>query len=95
MHHNEGNNQVSFWEFLCIHYFTSTIKDSDYDEDMKLPFKSQSHFEKNNTINSICFDLSVETYNLPSFTVKDFVIITEQFNNISSINTIWQPPKFS
>lgn len=94
IHHNEGNKQVSFWEFFCNHYLTSAVKDVDSDEDMKLPFKSQSHFEKNNTINSICFNLTIETYNLPSFTVKDFVIITEQFNNNSSINTIWQPPKF-
>ncbi len=94
MEHNEGNKQVSFWEFLCNHYSTTAIKDADSDEDMKLPFKSQSHFEKNNTINSICFDFTVETNNLTSFIVKDFVIISEQFNNISSLNTIWQPPKF-
>ena len=49
MQHNEGNKHVDFWEFLCIHYSNNNIKDADYDEDMKLPFKSQSHFEKNNT----------------------------------------------
>jgi hypothetical protein len=32
---------------------------------------------------------------LPSFTFKDFVIKSEQLNNTSSINSIWQPPKFS
>ena len=95
MQHNEGNKHIDFWEFLCNHYSTNAIKDSDYDEDMKLPFKSQSHFEKNNTINSICFDLSVETNNLPSFKVNNFVNTSEQFNNNSSINSIWQPPKFS
>ena len=92
--HNEGNKHVNFWDFLCDHYSTNTIKDTDYEEYMKLPFKSQSHFEKNNTINSFCFELSVYSNNLISFTVKDFVFISEQFNNNSSINTIWQPPKF-
>jgi hypothetical protein len=93
--HNEGNKHVNFWEFLCDHYSTDSIKDADYDEDMKLPFKSQSHFEKNNNINSFCFELAIQINNLPSFIVKDFVILSEQLNNNSSINTIWQPPKFS
>jgi hypothetical protein len=92
--HNEGNKQLNFWEFLCDHYSTDSIKDTDFDEDMKLPFKSQSNFEKNNTINSFCFELAIQINNLPSFKAKDFVIISEQFNKSSSINYIWQPPKF-
>jgi hypothetical protein len=93
--HNEGNKHINFWDFLCEHYSNNTVKDADYDEDMKLPFKSQSHFEKNNTINSFCFEFAVYSNNLTSFIVKDFVILSEQFNNNSSINSIWQPPKFS
>jgi len=93
--HNEGNKQISFWDFLCIHYANNAVKDADFDDDMKLPFKSKSHFETTNSINSICFNFNFEVNHLIPFVEKSYIISSEQFNNTSAINSIWQPPKFS
>lgn len=93
--HNEGDKQISIWDFLCVHYSSKMAKDADMEDDMKLPFKSKSHFETTNSINSICFNFNFEVNHLIPFVEKSYVISSEQFNNTSTINTIWQPPKFS
>ena len=38
--HQRGDRNLSVLEFLDMHYLHGTPNDTDYDEDMKLPFKS-------------------------------------------------------
>jgi hypothetical protein len=95
MEHNEGKKQISFWGFLCMHYLNTTFKYADNEDDMKLPFKSQSNFELTNSINSICFEFNLNVNHLIPFVENNYIISTEKFNIISTVNSIWQPPKFS
>jgi hypothetical protein len=91
--HREENNNISLWEFLCIHYGQSNVFDADYNEDMKLPFKTE-----NNTValtNSAYFPLlSTVSIIVPSeFPVNNSFVVTEQFILSSYLSNIWQPPK--
>ena len=49
--HQKFNQQLTFSKFIDIHYFTTTTYDSDYQQDMQLPFKSS-----NRTISLLNFD---------------------------------------
>ncbi len=37
--HHQLNSQISFMDFLEMHYFGEDLDDNDDEEDMKLPFK--------------------------------------------------------
>ncbi|ADQ81463.1 hypothetical protein J5295_02125 [Riemerella anatipestifer] len=40
--HRNDNSEMSFGQFITLHYFSGDVHDDDYEEDMKLPFKSQN-----------------------------------------------------
>jgi len=86
-------HQLSIWEFLCIHYGQGNVIDSDYNEDMKLPFKAE-----NNTLaltSSAYFPLlSIISIIVPAqFTEKNAYAVTEPFIHSSYLSNIWQPPR--
>ena len=91
--HKEKDNSLSFLGFLDMHYAHGDVKDGDYDEDMKLPFKSHdgcinSHsmaFNPNNF-----GELSTKPVYSES---KTYSIYKESFLKSSYLSFIWQPPK--
>ncbi|WP_310503723.1 hypothetical protein [Riemerella anatipestifer] len=40
--HRSSNPEMSFGQFITLHYLSGDVHDDDYNEDMKLPFKSQN-----------------------------------------------------
>lgn len=93
MEHKQEDKDLSFWQFLCIHYAHGNPKDADYDKDMKLPFKAHD-----NCVTSI---ICITTPPSLQFSVKHSysVEIKQQFHTqnfqFSSyyLSSIWQPPK--
>ncbi len=92
--HKAENKSIGFIDFLKMHYFNGDPKDADYDEDMKLPFKTIS-----NDFATIVFS----TPNTVSIDVPKQIFIQtsqpkfgHQTLNFSSanLNSIWQPPRF-
>ncbi len=90
--HKEQNNNLSLWFFLYMHYADTSTKDADYDQDMKLPFKSHSE----------CSSLSIAVTVPPQFPdlIKSFFSEKKEFsayneNVVSSafLSFVWQPPK--
>lgn len=91
--HKQEDKSMTLWKFLCIHYAHGDVKDSDYEKDMKLPFKSidNCNFASIFTLlpeNKFIFDAPFVP--ISSRTITKF---SKQFLSISSLNTIWQPPK--
>ncbi len=91
-HHRE-NNQISFLTFLDMHYMHGSPRGADYDEDMKLPFKSTDSCRLNF---SVVFILPV---NVP-ITIKPVelsthipIIFKDSFPVSEYHSGIWQPPK--
>jgi hypothetical protein len=88
-----AEDNIGVWKFLCIHYGQGNVFDSDYNEDMKLPFKTE-----NNTValtSSTYFPLlSTISITVPAqFTEKNSFVLTEQFILSRYLSNIWQPPK--
>ncbi|PWS28840.1 hypothetical protein DHW03_03125 [Pedobacter yonginense] len=91
--HKEKQRDLSLWAFLGIHYFSGEVHDSDYEQDMKLPFKTcaaQGHGEKPLRVeigqSLIPRDLGRELRQ-PKL---GFYLISEI---ASTTGAIWQPPK--
>lgn len=92
LEHHHANKHLSFFDFLKMHYANGNKRYADYDEDMKLPFKSAD-----------ACDFFVAAFSmLPKYPhikqpvhvqVSEFV----DFHNFSFgtavSNAIWQPPK--
>lgn len=83
-------------QFLNLHYAYGDVKDADYEEDMKLPFKSH-----NNTITTIIVDavantvINITIHPKPPFLHLKVIIISDEVFFASSYHAnIWQPPKF-
>jgi hypothetical protein len=87
--HRELTNEITFVEFLVLHYTTETTHD---DHDMQLPFKDFGH----------C--VAVQTMVVPSCKIElndelqlnhkiAYVIFYKKFIPASYLSEIWQPPK--
>lgn len=93
LEHKHHNNNISFFDFLNMHYVMADDGDGDTPEDMQLPFKSD------NACGNICSIGFVSQSNY-QLAIKAVYTENELFNNhsvefISSafLSSIWQPPK--
>ncbi|MBD3748036.1 MAG: hypothetical protein IE931_00930 [Sphingobacteriales bacterium] len=92
--HKIENPQLSVFGFLAIHYFNGNPHDEDYDQDMRLPFKSDNtciNILGLSTPSQYGSELKIILYpkeiklNFPSETIY----------SSSFLQNIWQPPKNS
>ncbi|QNK61514.1 hypothetical protein H7F33_13195 [Pedobacter sp. PAMC26386] len=91
--HKKQNKNLTVWQFLCIHYAHGDVRDADYDQDMKLPFKTSDHYSNSQLVAIPPLPCISLVLNLP-------IIRTTMFSgNILSkkpsahLSAIWQPPK--
>ena len=91
--HQKFDQQLSFSKFIDIHYFTTATYDSDYQQDMQLPFKSS-----NRTVSLLNFD----SYFIAKLFVEPMVLFTSQkehplYNDrdyaSNKLDNIFQPPR--
>jgi hypothetical protein len=91
--HQKFDQQLSFSKFIDIHYFTTATYDSDYQQDMQLPFKSS-----NRTVSLLNFD----SYFIAKLFVEPIVLFTSQkehplYNDrdyaSNKLDNIFQPPR--
>jgi hypothetical protein len=96
MEHKAENSQISFCEFLEMHYAAHSTHDADHKHDGKLPFKS-CHCAHHAVV------LHCTLAFLPNLCNSERVYPTEKKQRISryrsafscaSLGAIWQPPKF-
>ncbi|HEY0668126.1 MAG TPA: hypothetical protein VGD22_08140 [Sphingobacteriaceae bacterium] len=92
--HKILNPNISFLNYLTLHYVKDSSKDFDHERDMQLPFKMSDHFTA-----------PVVPDFIPDFTASLHVGFRQIFlskrciSDESSIRTdflpgIWQPPRF-
>lgn len=91
--HQKFNQQLTFSKFIDIHYFTTTTFDSDYQQDMQLPFKSS-----NRTVSLLNFD----SYFIAKLFVEPIVFFSSQKKYLlyndrdyasNKLDNIFQPPR--
>lgn len=67
--HNEGQQELGVIAFFKMHYWDTPVKDSDYHDDMNLPFKSHTN------CNFALTGLQIPPKNIEiSFEVKDIPV---------------------
>jgi hypothetical protein len=92
--HSQEQSNLTFIEFLTIHYVDALVYDKDYEKDMELPFKSHSDF-CNCSITTFCSPIPQFTFSKEQ-TIKEFK--KPHFNYVFTftsnfLSNIWQPPK--
>ena len=91
--HLQYNQHLTFSKFIDIHYFTTATYDSDYQQDMQLPFKSS-----NRTVSLLNFDsyftakLFIEP--IVFFTLqKKYPLYNDRDYASNKFDNIFQPPR--
>lgn len=94
--HKEQNKNITLMEFLYLHYAYGDVKDADYEEDMKLPFKSHNHTITTNIVDAMANSVfKITIHSKPNFVELKVIIISKEAFFVSSyLSNIWQPPKF-
>jgi hypothetical protein len=91
--HKQFNPALSFSTFIDIHYFENQTYDSDYQQDMQLPFKSS-----NRTISLLNFvSLFVPKQTLQPLHLdrlsKNYILFDDKKHLSNALKNIFQPPK--
>lgn len=89
--HQQENSNLTIWGFLCIHYQGKDVFDSDYDKDMKLPFKSHT------SICSVVFCPLTQEYKAIQkikckFKKQNLYAYSFLYSS-TFLSSIWQPPR--
>ncbi len=92
--HTAENAGMSFWDFMVMHYATKRVFDSDYEKDMKLPFKVID-----NLSGSTFLWAAPEVYVLSGATESAIVsskvaVRSSKLIALGFFSGIWQPPQF-
>ena len=91
--HQQITKGISFSKFIDMHYFSVQTYDSDFQQDMELPFKSS-----NRTISLLNF-VSVfapKNYSIQpiAFSVnRSYAVVDDRFDLSTKLNAIFQPPR--
>ena len=91
--HQKENKEISFLQFLDMHYMHGSPNDKDINEDMKLPFKAADNCSENVSPVQVPQFAHVLAIPVISVTVKKGCISKIQFISTSYLSGIWQPPK--
>ena len=91
--HKQFNKGLSFSKFIDMHYFTNQTYDSDYQQDMQLPFKSS-----NRTISLLNFvSLFVPKQSIHPLVVfrksKNYILFDDEKHLSNALENIFKPPK--
>jgi hypothetical protein len=93
--HKQKDKSLTLYGFLCMHYANNNSKDSDYDKDSKLPFKT---YDNCNSTNHVTL-LPEQKFCFNSIQIPSKITILNnyypQFSNTTFLKSIWQPPKLS
>jgi len=92
-HHRKENRNISFLQFLDMHYMHGSPKDKDYSEDMKLPFKTADNCIS--SVSPVVVPSLATTLQNPIIYIpeKEMHIPRNELIPSSFLSRVWQPPK--
>ncbi len=76
-----------------MHYTSDDLKDADYDEDMKLPFKSHNICPVTSMVSFVPGNSTDFTFKLPDPVEETYFSYRDSFLSSTLLSSIWQPPK--
>jgi hypothetical protein len=89
--HQKENKNITFLEFLDIHYMHGSPIDDDYERDMQLPFKKMNHHVSMTPVHVKRLTTPVLTIALPP-KQNDFIIVDDHQVYSKYLSSIFQPP---
>ncbi len=91
--HKGKNQNLSFVDFLGMHYSQQNEKDADYDRDMQLPFKSHDGCSTA-FLSAFLHSLPTGLSNKPAPASScEYSEYSDEFLSQTYLASIWQPPK--
>lgn len=84
---------MSLIGFIEMHYAHEDVKDADYDEDMKLPFKSHNLGFGISSLSFVPGDHKDFIFKLPDTGQEFSFFYKDAFLPSTLLSSIWQPPK--
>lgn len=91
--HQKKNKNISFLQFLDMHYMHGSPKDQDYSEDMKLPFKTADNCVLIISPVIIPRLLHVFESHVVYIPEKEMHMPQDEMILSSYLSRVWQPPK--
>ncbi len=91
--HKKKNSELTFLDFLNIHYSGETKKDADHEKDMQLPFKSHDGCATTFIAANVPPTLSNLVLKEFSESIISFSSLEDCYLSSSYLSSIWQPPK--
>lgn len=92
--HRNESEEMTWWDFFCMHYGQGNVFDDDRDKDMKLPFKSVTVFSPSAFICSPLPELLVSPWLPPAVPGLKFSQYKSVYSSLYPAS-IWHPPKWA
>ena len=93
--HQKENKDITIVHFLAIHYLHGSPRDKDYEEDMKLPFKTCGDCVSSIAPAFVPVMVQLSTAKIIEIPAMKNHLSQDQFIISSYLASIWQPPKYS
>ncbi len=91
--HKQLNKDISFLDFLDMHYMHGSPLSSDYAEDMQLPFKTIDKCLCTTIPVIVPQNINIAVHQPVQLKKKLRFIMLDEFMPSSCLSRIWQPPK--
>lgn len=91
--HTQEDADVTFADFLAMHYNPDAPKDDDHEKDKQLPFKEHNTSAGTNWIMFTSVSSSVIFTPTNAKVAEHFILYSEDFISSSLSALVWQPPK--
>jgi hypothetical protein len=89
--HRAENSNITFTEFIVLHYFSGNPKDKDYNRDQQLPFRTNDVVLLTSTVvvpGQVVFDFAPPPHNEVMYSLFYIKQLTPKHSF-----GVWQPPK--
>ena len=90
-HKIRSHGEISFLEFINLHYFTTHPDDGDYDRDEQLPFRTSEMVMFSSTV--VVPEQIVPLFEPLFFEEKPYLLYNITGPSCFFAYDIWQPPK--
>jgi hypothetical protein len=91
--HKKEKNNLTLWQFLCIHYANNNKPDADHAKDMQLPFKAHDNCGAQISVAFLPAFYTIATHKLHHTEPVKQYFTDDIFVSSSFLSNIWQPPK--
>jgi len=90
--HKQEDPRLTLLGFLKLHYSGKTVFDADYQQDMRLPFKTQQNTGFFSSVNDIPQPMGIEV-DSPLQISTDYIMLDTRLDFSTFRHAVFQPPR--